>query len=80
MLQPLAEVNLFGKTDEVRGRGAGLRTLETGLRLRYEIKREIAPYIGVVWNKTFGDTADLARVASDTAQGSRVVAGVRLWY
>jgi copper resistance protein B len=80
VLQPLAEVNLFGKTDEVRGRGTGLSNLETGLRLRYEIKREIAPYVGVVWSKTFGDTTDLARLAGDTAQGSRVVAGVRLWY
>ena len=79
MLQPLVEVNLHGRSDPVRGIEAGVSDVETGLRLRYEIRREFAPYVGVVWTRRFGDLAG-ASLMSDTSGGSRVVAGVRLWH
>ncbi len=80
VLQPLAEFNLFGKTDLARGIGAGLSTMDGELRLRYEIRREFAPYVGIGWRNTFGDTSSLARAAGDSSGGRRLLAGLRLWF
>jgi copper resistance protein B len=80
VLQPLVEMELFAKSDSSREVGAGLSTLETGVRLRYEIRREFAPYIGVVWNSKFGGTADFARTAGSEVRATRFVAGVRMWF
>lgn len=76
ILQPLVEANFHGRNDERRGVGSGLSTIEAGLRLRYEITRQFAPYIGVVREKAFGRTADYQGEEGDT----RVVAGVRIWF
>lgn len=80
ILEPGVEVNLYGKDDPERAIGAGLSDAELGLRLRYEIRREIAPYVGVEWSTTFGDTADMARAAGADDGEASVVAGIRLWY
>jgi copper resistance protein B len=76
ILQPLVEVNLNGKDDPERHIGSGLSTAEAGLRLRYEITRQFAPYIGVVYERAFGDTANMRDDASDT----RFVAGFGIWF
>lgn len=80
VLQPLIELELFGKSDPERGIGAGLSTTEMGLRLRYEFKREFAPYVGVTWNNKWGRTADLAEAAGEDTGGARFVTGLRLWF
>ncbi len=80
VLQPLIEAEVYGKADESRGLGAGLTSLETGLRLRYELRRQIAPYVGVTWERKFFGTADLARAAGDDVSGARVVFGLRTWF
>lgn len=80
ILVPKAELQAFGKDDAATGIGSGLSQLELGLRLRYEIRREIAPYIGVEWTGTFGDTADFARADNEAVRDTRVVAGIRLWF
>ena len=80
VLQPLAEIEWFAKSDSRRRVGAGLSTLETGARLRYEFRREFAPYIGIVWNQKFGDTADFAKESSVKTHTTRFVAGIRLWF
>jgi copper resistance protein B len=80
VLQPLVEVNLQGRDDQVRGIGVGGNDVETGLRLRYVIRREFAPYVGVVWTRRFGDPVGVANMTDDAIGGTRVVAGVRLWY
>ena len=80
ILQPLVELNFFGKDDTDRGIGSGLSEAEAGLRLRYEIRREIAPYIGLSWERVFGDTADFARLAGESIDDTAFVAGIRLWY
>ncbi len=80
VLQPLVEVELFGKSDPERGIGAGLSTTEAGVRLRYEFRREFAPYIGVIWNRKFGGTADFAETAGEEVGGARFVTGLRLWF
>jgi copper resistance protein B len=60
--------------------GQGLNNIELGLRLRYEIKREIAPYIGVSYDHSFFKTADLVREESGDPSQVRFVAGLRLWF
>lgn len=68
ILQPEAEVNLYSRADPERGVRSGLSEIDAGLRLRYEIRRQFAPYTGVVWNRRLG--------ISDT----EVVAGFRIWF
>ncbi|PNB46436.1 copper resistance protein CopB [Pseudomonas sp. GW456-12-10-14-LB2] len=80
ILQPTAELNVYGKNDPQRGIGSGLANTEAGLRLRYEIRREFAPYIGVTWNRTYGRTADYAREEGEDRSEARLVLGVRLWF
>ncbi|MFJ3375560.1 copper resistance protein B [Pseudomonas sp. NPDC086112] len=80
ILQPTAELNVYGKNDPQRGIGSGLSNTEAGLRLRYEIRREFAPYIGVTWNRTYGKTADYAKDEGEDRSEARLVVGVRLWF
>jgi copper resistance protein B len=80
VLQPLAEVEIYGKSDPERGIGAGLSSADFGLRLRYEFKREFAPYVGVTWNHKFFDTADFAREDGESVRSTRLAVGVRLWF
>lgn len=80
VLQPRAETNVSSSSDRARGLGSGVRDVEFGLRLRYEIAREIAPYIGVNWNRKTGSTASLARQDGESVTSRGIVAGIRLWY
>lgn len=80
VLQPSAEINLYGKSDADNGIGRGLSDASAGLRLRYEFSRQFAPYIGVEWSGRFGNTADLARAAGEDTRETRYVAGVRAWF
>jgi copper resistance protein B len=80
VLQPRAELN-FAAQDTARTRtGAGLSNAELGLRLRYEIKREFAPYIGVSYDRRFGRTADYLRAAGEDPEVTSFVVGVRTWF
>jgi copper resistance protein B len=80
ILQPEVEVNAFSRADPLRRLGAGIADAEFGLRLRYEIRREFAPYVGVVWSRRFGETADFARADGDSAFDRQWVAGFRFWF
>jgi copper resistance protein B len=80
ILQPELEFQLFGKDDPENGIGSGLSDGNVGLRLRYEIRRELAPYIGVHWKRKFGKTADLARNEGEDESDLLFVAGVRAWF
>jgi copper resistance protein B len=80
ILQPLVELNAHGRDDPHRGVGSGLGTAEAGLRLRYEISRQFAPYIGITRERAFGKTADLRRTNGESRDDTRIVAGVRLWF
>ena len=79
-LAPELELNFHGKTDQARGVGSGLSDASFGVRLRHELRREFAPYIGVNWNRRFGRTADLARAAGESVRQFEWVAGVRAWF
>lgn len=80
ILQPRLEANFYGKSDTERGLGSGLSDATAGLRLRYEIRRRFAPYVGVEWARKYGQTADSARAAGEDASESRLVAGLRFWF
>ncbi|HHL45820.1 MAG TPA: copper resistance protein B, partial [Gammaproteobacteria bacterium] len=80
ILQPRLEADIYGKDDRERGIGSGLSTASAGIRLRYEIRREFAPYVGVEWAGSYGGTADYARAAGQSTDESRMVAGVRFWF
>ena len=80
ILTPEIEVNLYGKDDAATGVGSGLSDVEFGLRLRYEVRREFAPYIGVNWIKKYGNSADFSRVAGDKVSDTQIVLGVRMWF
>lgn len=80
ILQPAAEVNVALQDVPELGIGSGLSSVEMGLRLRYEFAREFAPYVGVNWERSFGDTARFARAAGDGASATSLVMGIRLWF
>jgi copper resistance protein B len=80
ILQPRAELNFAFQDVPALETGSGLSTAEAGLRLRYEIRREFAPYVGVSWTRSVGDTADFARAAGDDPSNLSFVAGVRFWF
>lgn len=80
ILQPAFEVNLAAQDVEERGIGSGINDVELGLRLRYEIRREFAPYIGVNWQRKLGQTADIARGNGEDIDVPSLVAGVRFWF
>jgi copper resistance protein B len=78
ILQPQIELNWFGQSDPSRGYGAGLSSGEAALRLRYEIRREVAPYVGLVHERLWGETADAAQAAGRDPDDTSLVAGIRL--
>lgn len=80
VLQPRAELNFAAQDVPENQIGSGLSNAELGLRLRYEVRREFAPYIGVSWDRRFGDTARYARAEGDKATSTSFVAGVRMWF
>lgn len=80
ILQPRVEAEAWGKRDAARGIGSGLATVELGLRLRYEFTRRFAPYVGLVHERAFGNTADLRRQASEPRDDTRIVVGLRTWF
>jgi copper resistance protein B len=80
VLQPLVELELYGKSDPERGIGAGLSSMETGVRIRYEVRREFAPYAGITWDRKFFGTADFARAHGEDAGQARLALGVRTWF
>lgn len=80
ILTPDLEANFYSKDDPDVGTGSGLADLELGLRLRYEIRREFAPYIGINWEKVYGSTADFTQAEGDDVSSTRFVVGVRAWF
>jgi copper resistance protein B len=80
VLQPFVEANLYGHSDRQRQIGSGLSDLEVSIRLRYELRREFAPYIGLVWLHRFGSTADLVRAAGGEASDLELAVGLRVWF
>jgi copper resistance protein B len=80
ILQPMAELTFYGKQDEINDLGSGLSSAAMGVRLRYEISRQFAPYLGVEWTGTFGSTADYAALQGQERQETSLLAGIRFWF
>lgn len=80
ILTPEIEVNAYGQNDPETGTGSGLSDITAGLRLRYEIRREFAPYVGVNWEHKFGNTADFARASGEATRDTQLVLGLRAWF
>ncbi len=80
ILQPEIELNLAPRDMPALGIGSGLSTAEAGLRLRYQIIPEFAPYLGVRHARAFGDTAAFRRARGEKAGETRVVIGLRAWF
>ena len=80
ILTPEVEMSFHSKDDEAVGVGSGLSDLTLGLRLRYEIRREFAPYIGVNWWNKYGKTADYAEEEGGERSDVEFVVGVRAWF
>lgn len=80
ILQPETEWNFYTKADPSRLIGGGVSSIDSGLRLRYEISRKFAPYIGLSYEKDFGDTDRLAAAAGERINGLRLALGVRSWF
>jgi copper resistance protein B len=80
VLQPRLETNIALHKDEAMSVGTGVNDLEVGLRLRYEIRREVAPYIGMTWKESFGETHDFITRDGTHPAHLAVVAGLRMWF
>ena len=80
IVQPEVELNFYNKDDPARQIGSGLSDLDTGVRLRYEISRKFAPYIGFSYNGKYGNTARYSRSAGESTSAPAFIFGLRLWY
>lgn len=77
ILQPRAEVSLSAEEIPEFAMGAGVSNVLAGARLRYEITRSFAPYVGIEWSGAVGDTRDLIKANGAEPDATRVVLGVR---
>jgi len=80
ILQPRVEANLSAQKIAERDTGSGLNSIDAGLRLRYEVRRQFAPYVGVEWQSKFGETADIVKANGGKADQTVLLAGVRTWF
>jgi copper resistance protein B len=80
IVQPRAELNFAAQDIPETATGSGLSDAELGLRLRYEIRRAFAPYVGVAWNRRLGRTADYARAQGREVSDTSFVVGLRAWF
>ena len=80
ILQPRVEVNAAAQNSRAIGIGSGLSDIEAGLRLRYDIYRQFAPYIGIQYKRAFGSTGRYLRDAGERRGGWSVLTGIRTWF
>ncbi len=80
VLQPRAELEFSAQNIPRSEIGSGLSKAELGLRLRYELRREFAPYLGVVYERAFGQTGTYARAGGNDVESLRVMLGLHAWF
>ncbi len=80
VFQPFFEANAYGRPDRQHQMGSGVSEVELSARLRYEIRREVAPYLGIVWLRRFGSTADLLSAAGGETSDLQLALGIRAWF
>lgn len=80
-LTPSVELDAAFSDDREMGVGRGFSAAEIGLRLGYDlIDRSVSPYIGAVWERKFGRTADFARNDGEDVEAWFFGAGMRLMF
>lgn len=80
VVTPEIEANFYAEDSLEYGEGSGLSDIQAGLRLRYHIRREFAPYVGINWQKQFGSTATFSKDAGEDIDQTQWVLGVRAWF
>ena len=80
IFEPRVELTLAAQDVPESHIGSGFSLAEIGLRLRYDIRREFSPYLGVNFEKRFGRTADMSRASGDDVDETSVVLGLRAWF
>ena len=80
IVQPEAEFNFYSKDDHARKIGSGLSDIDTGVRLRYEISRKFAPYIGFAYNGKYSNSARYSQQTGESTSDPRFVFGIRIWH
>ena len=80
ILQPRLEIDASASDIPELEIGSGLSSIEAGLRLRYEFRKEFAPYVGVEWSRALGNTADYIDARGGEAEDTRVVVGLKAWF
>jgi copper resistance protein B len=80
ILQPRAEIHLSAQDISELSIGAGLSEASLGLRLRYQLSPLVAPYVGVEYERAFGETRRFRRAEGDDPGGFNLLAGLRLWF
>jgi len=80
ILQPRFETSVAVQEVEKYGIGKGVNDIELGVRLRYEFRREFAPYIGISWSRKIGETADLAEDDGEDIDATLFVIGIKAWF
>lgn len=79
-IQPRIDLNAALQNDARRNLATGFNDIEVGLRLRYDIRRQFSPYVGVTWRRVLGNTADLVRRTGEDISTTSVVFGLRTWF
>lgn len=80
VVQPRIETSAWARARPEFGIGSGIGESEFGLRARYEVRREFAPYVGVAWERRFGASGALARAAGRNDRETFFTVGVRAWW
>ena len=80
ILQPRVEINLAAQNSPSIRTGAGFSDAEVGMRLRYDLRREFSPYVGVQYKRSFGDTRRYQRASGDSPGGWSLLTGIRAWF
>lgn len=80
ILTPQVETNIYSKRSRDRQLGSGFSNVELSGRLRYEVSRKFAPYIGFVWERAFDGTAGFRRLRGEGSSEHRLVIGLRAWW
>jgi copper resistance protein B len=80
-LTPSADLNVAFSDDRKMGVGSGFSSAEVGLRLSYDIlDRLLSPYVGVVWERKFGETADFAREEGEDVEAWFFAIGMKVLF
>ncbi len=80
ILQPQAELNFYSNSDSARGVGRGLSDVDTGLRLRYEWHRKIAPYIGITYSNMLAENRNFPGNIGKNSSSINFTFGIRSWF